>query len=275
MLKGRLPLVIALVLGALAGVIAWGTVKKKEAEIQKGWDLVPVLVVDRDVPEGTVLTPDMIAQRQIPEQFVTDSVMTPDEIEYLSKGVKVLVRLQAGDPVLWSHFQSTKGFERLSTIVQKKGRAINLGVDEIQSVGGWVRPNDHVDILGTFRDPATRELVSVTLLQNVIILATGKITGTTNQLALSEADRKYNTVSVLVLPEEAEILSLAGDMGKLTLTLRNPEDISFQEERGRATIATLLTGERTKALRKRRIETIQVLRGGKSSESATRSIQME
>ena len=142
MSKGRLPLLIALVLGALAGAVAWGAMKKTEHDIQKGWNLVPVLVVGRDVPEGTVLTPEMIAQRSIPEQFVTDSVMQPDEVEYLSKGVKVLVRLQAGDPVLWSHFQSTKGFERLSTIVQRKGRAVNMSVGAVQSVGGWVRPND-------------------------------------------------------------------------------------------------------------------------------------
>ncbi|HOX46790.1 MAG TPA: Flp pilus assembly protein CpaB, partial [Myxococcota bacterium] len=46
----------------------------------------------------------------------------------------------------------------------------------------------------------------------------------------------------------------------LHLTLRNPEDIGGEEERARATIETLLTGERVKALKRQREQTIQVIR---------------
>lgn len=268
MLKGRLPLVIAIVLGLLAGLIAWSAIETKKKEVQEGWTLVPVIVANRDISEGTILDFDMISQRPIPEQFVTASVVKPESANYIV-GQKVLVGIQRGDPILWSHFESTKGFEKLSTIIQKKGRAINIQADNVQAVGGWVRPNDHVDILGTFRDPATREMVTVTLLQNVIVLATGKITGSTNMNLVPDGEKRYNTVSVLVLPEEAEILALAGDLGKLTLTLRNPEDLDIQEERGRATIQTLLTGERTKALEKIRISTIQVIRGMSTNKEAT------
>jgi len=131
-------------------------------------------------------------------------------------------------------------------------------------VGGWIRPNDHVDILGAFRDPTVGEQVAVTLMQNVVVLATGKITGTTNINLLPESQREYANLTFLLLPEEAEILSLASDMGALTLTLRNPEDIDLQEERGKATIQTLLTGERMKALQRLRYGTIQVIRGTES-----------
>ena len=260
MLKGRMPLIIAVVLALLAFALHFFTIESERKKVQEGWTLVPVVVANQDIPEGTVLDFDMISQRPIPEQFVTGSVVKPESANYIV-GQKVLVPLQRGDPVLWSHFESTKGFEKLSTIIQKKGRAINISVDSISSVGGWVRPNDHVDVLGTFRDPSTREMVTVTLLQNVIVLATGKITGSTNLNLVPESDRTYNTVSLLVLPEEAEIVALAGELGKLTLSLRNPEDLDIQEERGRATIQTLLTGERTKALEKIRYQTIQVIRG--------------
>jgi pilus assembly protein CpaB len=137
------------------------------------------------------------------------------------------------------------------------------------SVGGWVRPNDHVDIIGSFRDQGSGEQVAVTLMQNVVVLATGKITGTTNINLLPESDRNYNTITFLLLPEEAEILSLAAELGALTLTLRNPEDIDVQEERGRATINTLLTGERMKALQTLRYRTIQIIRGTESKGGGT------
>jgi len=260
MLKGKTPLLVAIVLGVLAGAVAYLSIKKKEREVKAGWNLVPVVVAADAVNEGTIITYDMISQRPVPEQFVTSSVIKPDSANYIV-GQKVLVPLQAGDPLLWSQFETSKAAEKLSAIVQKKGRAINIQTGGSASVGGWVRPNDHVDILGIFRDPQSQEQMAMTLLQNVVVLATGKITGTTNINLMPEGERGYGDVSLLVLPEEAEILTLAEGMGALKFTLRNPEDIDVQEERGRATLTTLITGERINTLLKKRINSIQVIKG--------------
>jgi pilus assembly protein CpaB len=263
MLKGKTPLIVALALGLLAGIVAWSAIKKKEADVRRGWNLVPVVVAATDIPDGTVVTFDMISQRPVPEQFVTSSVVKPDSANYIVNQ-KVLVPLQAGDPLLWSQFETTKAAERLSSKIQKKTRAITINAAGIQSVGGWVRPNDHVDIIGTFRDPQASEQVAVTLLQNVIVLATGKLTGTTNVNLVSESQREYSNVSLLVIPEEAEILVLAQEMGALTLSLRNEDDVDVIEDRGRATIHTLLSGERTRQLQERRQSIIEVIRGATS-----------
>jgi pilus assembly protein CpaB len=203
----------------------------------------------------------------VPEQFVTSSVVKPDSASYVVNQ-KVLVPVQAGDPLLWSQFETTKAAERLSTKVAKKARALTVDMAGSASVGGWVRPNDHVDILGSFKDTQTNETVAVTLLQNVIVLATGKITGTTNVNLIPEGQRTYSNVSFLVLPEEAEILVLAGESGALTLTLRNEDDVDVLEERGRATINTLLSGERTRLLQQKRLSTIQIIRGAASGDDA-------
>jgi pilus assembly protein CpaB len=267
MLKGKTPLVVALVLGLLAGIVAWSAIKKKEADVRRGWNLVPVVVAAQDIPEGTVITFDMISQRSVPEQFVTSSVVKPDSASYVVNQ-KVLVPLQSGDPLLWSQFETTKAAERLSTKVQKKGRAITIEAKATTAVGGWIRPNDHVDVIGTFRDPQTDENVAVTLLQNVIVLATGKITGTTNVNLIPEGQRNYSDISLLVIPEEAEILVLAQELGNLTLSLRNEDDVDIIEERGRATISTLLSGERTRVLEKKRQEIIQIIKGSSAEKSA-------
>lgn len=268
MLKGKTPLLIAIGLGILSFGVAFSAIKRKEAEVRKGWNLVPVVVSAVDLSEGATLTVEMIQMRNIPEQFVTSSVVRPDSANYII-GQKVLVPLQAGDPLLWSQFETTRASERLSTKVQKKMRAVTIPAAGVNAVGGWVRPNDHVDLIGTFKDPQSGEQVAVTLMQNLIILATGKITGTTNLNAIPEGQRTFNDVSILVVPEEVEILVLAQQLGALTLSLRNEEDIDVMEERGRATMTTLLSGERTKVLQQKRFNVIHVIRGG--SESSVRA----
>jgi pilus assembly protein CpaB len=50
-------------------------------------------------------------------------------------------------------------------------------------------------------------------------------------------------------------------LGELTLSLRNEDDVDMLEERGRATIHTLLSGERTRVLQERRREIITIVRG--------------
>ncbi|HWV39126.1 MAG TPA: Flp pilus assembly protein CpaB [Vulgatibacter sp.] len=264
MLKGRTPLVVAAGLALSAGLVAFLSLQARDREIRAGWELVPVLVASTDVEEGTAITFEMLATSRIPEQFATASVVKTDYAESVV-GQRVLVPLRAGDPILWSHFETARSLDKLSNGIMRKGRAITVPVTERTAVGGWIRPNDHVDVIGTFRDPATQEMVTVTLLQNVLVLATGRSSASQP----GEGGRGYGDISLLVLPEEAEILVLAQEIGSITFVLRNPEELDLEEDRGRATIGTLLTGERTKALRRLRYQTIQVIRG--STAGAERS----
>ena len=260
-MKGRTPLVLAISLGLAAALLGWLDLRSAEHRARKGWDLLPIVVASQDIDEGITLTTDMIAQRPMPSQFVTPSVIKPENYSYVV-GQKVLVNLKKGDPLLWTQFESSKGLERLSKAVQKNFRAVTVGVQDRDSVGGWIRPNDHVDVLATFRD-GQGETSTMTLLQNMLVLATGKITGNTNVNLLTPEDRKYANVTLLMLPEEAEILNLSQEMGKVSLTLRNEDDLETQGERVRTTPQTLLTGERAKALaEKRKKMQIEVITGG-------------
>ncbi|RME29051.1 MAG: Flp pilus assembly protein CpaB [Deltaproteobacteria bacterium] len=259
MLKGKAPIIIALVLGFLAAIVAYRTLKRQEERVREGWNLVPVVVANRNITEGTVLEWDMVAQRDMPEQFVTPSVVAPNQIEKVI-GQPLMVPLQRGDLILWSHFRSEGTFERLSNIVNKQARAVTLNIEGDSSVGGWVRPNDIVDIIGVFRDPKTEQPIAVTIMQSVLVLATGKITGNTNVALLDESAKSYSQITFMVLPEEAEMLVLASRLGKLHLTLRNPEDISEMEEHHSTDLQTLLTGTRAKELKNIRDRTFRIIR---------------
>ncbi len=262
MLKGRLPLVVAGLLALLAGVFVWRYLEEKKLEIRKGWNLRQIVVAAREMPEGTIVSTDDVSQREVPEQFVTDSVITPENYNYIINQ-KISVPVKRGDPILWTQFQQNKGFERLSSVVQQRGRAVSISVTEQASVSQYVHPNDHVDIIGTFRDEETRQLISLTVLQDVIVLATGKITGNTNVNLLDERDKSYQTVTMLLDPEEAEILMLAQEVGTLYLSLRNSDDISKVEPHGHATIKTITDGIRMNQIADRRPKPqgIQIMKG--------------
>ena len=263
MLKGKVPLVIGIVLGLFAGLLSMFALKAKEREIKRGWNLREIIVAAQDITEGTTLEVDMLAKRSVPELFVTKSTIREKDLDRII-GQTVVVNLKEGDPLMWFHFQESHGFEKLSSIVQKRGRAITVRVNQESAVGNWIRPNDHVDILGAFRDPSSNNTIVSTLLQNILVLATGRITPASNINLIPENERNYGNVTLLVLPEEAEIILLAQEMGTLYLTLRNPDDLSQQAERKRITLEMVIQGDLTKELSKIRSGTfIEVVKSGR------------
>ena len=266
--SGKTSLLLALGLGLLAGLAAWSAIEAQQRKVRDGWKTVRVLCAARDVPEGAELVRAMVAVREAPARFVTDSWLSVEEdgsVKNDPVGQRVLVPLKAGDPILASHFAPARDVE-LSAMVHPKGRAVTVDVQERNAVGLWVRPNDHVDVVGSFRDPQTQQLKSVTLLQNVVVLATGRVNaGTTH---VPDEDRRYTSVTLLVLPEEAEILTLAQETGTLTLLLRNPEDLDSQEKRAVVDQRQLLTGERAGELQQKRYRTIQIIRGARTDSAA-------
>jgi len=66
--------------------------------------------------------------------------------------------------------------------------------------------------------------VAATTLQNIPILSTGKLTTTTNMGLLKEREKAYDSVSVMVLPEEVDILALMRNNASYRLVLRNDQD---------------------------------------------------
>jgi pilus assembly protein CpaB len=98
-------LAVGLGVAALILVLGYGWVRRSSDDVRKGWNLVPVLVVTADVASHTPLSTANVGTRMLPEQFITSSVVRPDKAGMVI-GQKVMVPMQAGDPVLWSEMES-------------------------------------------------------------------------------------------------------------------------------------------------------------------------
>jgi pilus assembly protein CpaB len=94
--------------GVVLGAVSYSAVKQAQVRAREGWNLVPVVVAAQDMPEGAVVTLDKISQRPVPEQFVTSSVVRPTEAAHIVNQ-KLRVPVLAGDPMLWTHFDTTMG----------------------------------------------------------------------------------------------------------------------------------------------------------------------
>jgi pilus assembly protein CpaB len=126
----------------------------------------------------------------------------------------------------------------MTYIVPPGHRAVTVAVNEVAGVAGFLTPSNKVDVVLTTLIPgSTNESISKIVLQNVPILATG-------QMAQEQKDGKpivVPTVTLDLIPEDAEKLVLASSKGSLQLLLRNFSDANPAEARG-ATIGKVLTG---------------------------------
>ncbi len=207
--------------------------REKQAFIERTRQIY-VVAAGRDIPSGTTLSKDDVGKLQVSQRNVGDRAVLPEQVAMLY-GRKVMFHIKANDPILWSDVEGGgAGGIGLANMVSSPMRAISLNIGGSQGVSGMVRPNDRVDVLGTFAfpgtNPAEMEAVTLTILQNVTVLATGQQLA--NELLDPRTLRRaagYSTVTLEVTPREAELLVFAEQSkGRLTLALRNPSDVSFE-----------------------------------------------
>lgn len=228
-----------LIIAILAGIAAfWLTGSYLKAEREKIMGLaqrVEIVAAAADLPQGSVLTKEDLGTIEVFKSSVSDQAIYPESFREII-GKKLLFATSRHKPILWSYVDVPfRGDGGLAEMVNKGMRAISIAVDNVSSVSGMIKPNDRVDVLGTFSFPAAAstgemETVTLTVLQDVTVLATGQ------QLARKtyrpgdreKAVKGYATVTFEVTMREAELLVFAQSVkGRLFLALRNPADVSY------------------------------------------------
>ena len=241
-MKQKVLLIASVVIGLLAAVLTRSylnakdrEVEKMKAEFDRKHKKIEVIAVKKALPAGTVLTKDDIGHISVIEASVKGHVVKVDD--YLALINKKIIRsLQEGAPVFWSDIEGGEpGSRGLANDIKQRMRAISVNVSGSASVSGMVKPNDHVDVLGTFSFPSKTakddmELVTLTILQDVLVLATGKETAKSQLMGDTRSSASYSTITLEVTPREAEMLVFSEQIkGRISLALRNPEDVYFEK----------------------------------------------
>ena len=242
-MKRKIVLIASLVAGLIAAVLTRFYIAAKDAEVRdlkdsinRRYGTMEVLCYTKEIPSGTALQKSDLGVKSVPAIGMRGQALTVESVTDIV-GKKVLLGHRRGDVVFWADIEGgNPAASGLSADIKRQMRAISINCAGAASVSGMVKPNDHVDVIGTFdlTDPTkssgskAKAIVTSTILQNVLVLAIGKQTAKTRA---QDSAAGYTTVTLEVTPREAEMLAFTEQMkGRLVLTLRNRNDTHFEKE---------------------------------------------
>jgi pilus assembly protein CpaB len=199
-----------------------------------------VVVATETLPLGLAIKPNHVKTVKIPvEMFPKTGFSKVDDVLDRS----VVSGIMADEPLLEGRLAARGSGMGLAPIIPTGMRAMAVKVNEVIGVAGFILPGMRVDVLVTGRPPSNAIAdVTTTVLQNITVLSANQ------QMQPDSRGQAINAtvVNVLVTPEQAEILTLAGNEGRIALVLRNAIDHKIEPVKGHDT-GELYTGFRKPA----------------------------
>lgn len=245
-----LILVVALAAG---GIAAWLTLGVQETTTTQTAALAApapkverqeVLVAAVDLGPGHALTDGDVRWQSWPDGAMNPGFLTrssrPDAPQALADSV-VRESMVAGEPV-HEHKLAQPGSGFLSAILPAGKRAVAVRVSAETTAGGFIRPNDRVDVIASSRNGDDN--ASHTILTNIRVLA---IDQNANETAASSAS-VGKTATLELDPAQAEAVASAETVGALALALRSSAD----------------TDEAPSMVQRTSTATVRILRAGRS-----------
>ncbi len=195
-----------------------------------------VLVAAIELPTGHTIKPGDIRWLPWPSDYVPAGVVTRGDGQAVTAEIEgSIVRngLLVGEPIRREKLVRANSNAFMSAILPAGMRAVAISIDTrgATSAGGFVLPNDRVDVIRTYRDDESSKSGgadvqnSETILPNIRVLAIGQ----NIQERGGEKVVTGETATLEVTPAQAEALALAQKTGQLSLALRSLADAAVTE----------------------------------------------
>jgi pilus assembly protein CpaB len=231
-------LLIALAAGGVAAMMASGLRQPAPQAPPPAPPLatVDVLVAKTDLSIGQTVNEKDVGWQVWPAAAAGNFIKKTDRPDAIKEFVGAIVRspVVAGEPIRDNKVVTGKNAGYMAVVLPKGMRAVAMDVAADTSAGGFVLPNDHVDIVLTRRDKAAEKATGVetytsdTILRNVQVLAVDQ--------TVEEKDGQKvvvgKTVTVALDPQQAETLARSRQLGTLSLTLRSILDSQAAKPEG-------------------------------------------
>jgi pilus assembly protein CpaB len=219
-------LVVAVAAGGVAAYLAAGPGSPPPAPAPPPQlETVEILVAKTDIGMGHLVSAQNFDWQIWPAGASASFIRKNERPQAIEQLVGAIARrpFAAGEPIWETKFIKTNGSGFMAALLPTGMRAMSTEISPETGAGGFILPNDHVDVILSRRDHEAEKLsgtevhTSETLLTNVPVLAIDQnieekngqrvVVGKTATLALS--------------PRQAEILALGRQRGTLSLALRS------------------------------------------------------
>lgn len=234
-------LFLALVSGLMAAYLAFRFLRQPTvtnvAQANEA-PTVTVMVAARDLPFGHILQQQDVKPVEWPSGS-TPQGFAREASEVVGRGLIAEVRMN--EAFLASKIANLESGGGIPLAIQAGKRAVAVRVNEVIGVAGWVSEGQRVDVLVTFDQGAQIDQpVTKIVLQDIPVLRIGQLQEVNDQ---NEA-QMVTVVTLVVTPEQAEVLTLAETKGQIRLSLRNPLDRDTVQTNG-IEARELVSGRRT------------------------------
>src|SRR5215471_7984433 len=227
-------LLIALGAGGIAAYLASGSDRPAPAEPVAQLPTVDVLVAKSDIGLGqTVKAEDLQWQTWTASSASNNFIRRPDRPEATSQIAGSIARAPfiAGEPIREQKLVKANGSGFMAAILPTGMRAISTEISPETGAGGFILPNDRVDVVLTRRlkNPDPKGLGDIVVPE--IVLSNIRV------LAIDQAPKEKDgqnavigkTVTLELKLEQAETLARSRQTGTLTLALRSIADLKSVE----------------------------------------------
>lgn len=213
----------------LASRRQWAEARAREREPTE------VLVLREAVEEGEVLGPEAVQTLTLPRSLAPWyphaelQELHPQSREEVV-GRVALTDLVAGEPLRRERLARPDELRAVSYRITPGLRAVTVPIDVENSVGGFIRQGDWVDVLASFPLPGGAR-ISKAILQRVRLLIVDRtyLGDGEGEIPADQAHARVGMVTFEVTPSQAEKLVLASFHLPLSLVLRNPENREVEE----------------------------------------------
>jgi pilus assembly protein CpaB len=226
-------LTIALSAGGVAAYLARGTDTKQALPVEPVVQLqtVDVLVAKSDIGLGQSVTPDNLQWQTWPAATASNSFIRRSERPEGAKEVAGSIARApfiTGEPIREQKLVKANGSGFMAAILPSGMRAISTEISPETGAGGFILPNDRVDVILSKREKNPDRSGSSDIVISEIILTNVRV------LAIDQAPKEKDgqntvvgkTVTLELKPEQSETLARARQTGTLALALRSIADLN-------------------------------------------------
>lgn len=181
---------------------------------------VGVLVASATIEPGKPVTPDMVRWQTWPKSSVDSTFLTQDanpNPDQIVKGTVARAPIMSGEPLTNTKIVHSDAAGIMAAMVSPGMRAVSIPITTETGAGGFILPNDRVDVLLTVQVSEQPKLYAArTLLHDVRVLAV-------DQTYTQDKDKNSvlaKTATMELSPQQAEMLDGAAATGSVSLALR-------------------------------------------------------